>query len=195
MINLLTPYATIRNYTPADWPEVCRVHDAARPREVAGILRPEEVAPMRDVAEEDEFFDGQTIVAEEFGRVIGFLTFAGDEITWLYVDPPYHGRGIGRQLIEAVLPIIGPNAHVLCIGENAEGMAFYQAAGLRPVAIFPGSVQGRPCTCVRLALPGSRYAGWPPHPAQDALRLAGYDEADWGKAVCGEDGVWRWAKV
>ena len=49
----------VRPYLSSDWGAVCRVHDRARPIELAAFVPANSVAPMESVAAEDGFFDAQ----------------------------------------------------------------------------------------------------------------------------------------
>jgi GNAT superfamily N-acetyltransferase len=186
----------IRPYASDDWEGVCRVHDAARPIEVAEYMPPDTVPVMRDAAIVDgEFYESNVYVAcHGTGEVVGFIAVHGEELTWMFVAPHVHRRGVGRRLVEHVRDELGPHGYVLCALENRGGFAFYQAVGFRPVAFFPGETRGFPCTCVRMTFPGSRHADRPPRPAPSSLRAHGFPEDDPGRGVRGEDGVWRWER-
>ena len=58
---------------------------------------------------------GQTLVADLAGEVIGMVAFGtqGDHfVVWkLYVLPEHHGKGIGSQLMEAVVERARDNGH------------------------------------------------------------------------------------
>jgi GNAT superfamily N-acetyltransferase len=124
---------------------------------------------------------------------VGFICIEGEEISWLYVDPAMHGKGIGSRLVNHVRNKIGSDGFVVTTTENEFGVGFYQKVGFQIGAIFPGCLQGKPCTCVRLALPGSKHLSRMPKPMKAALRLAGYDASDWGEAQL-EGGIWQWKK-
>jgi GNAT superfamily N-acetyltransferase len=185
----------IREYRASDWRGVCRVHDRARPVELDGYVPGEAILSMSEVAREDGFFDCRTYVAHPKNKeqeIIGFVSIKPPELTWLYVDPQYHGRGVGKALTEYVLPILGPDAFVLCASQNRKGVGFYRSRGFTIAARFPGEVHGYPCECLRLCLPESRHRERPPKPAESALRLAGFSKDEPGRAFRGEDGVWTW---
>lgn len=45
----------------------------------------------------------RTLVAEEWGRVVGFMALAGDGLLDLaFVAPSHHGRGVGRRLHDRI---------------------------------------------------------------------------------------------
>ena len=182
----------IRRYQDSDWPEVCEVHNAARPIEVGQFMPSTDVFTLEDVAEDDGFFTGDCFVACTNGRIVGFVCIAPPELSWLYVSPNYHRQGIGKKLVEYVMPKLGEDAFLTTVLENTGGVAFYQQMGFRISATFPGSCQGYPCTCVRLTVPGSAREDQPPVPVKESLILAGYCEAKPGRAIRDEMGVWRW---
>src|SRR5687768_8588961 len=93
----------LRDYDPSDWEAVCGVHDASRPDELRGSVDPRAFKPMAEAAEEDQFFESKTVVACEGARVVGFVSFCKDYITWLYVHPSRYRRGIGRMLLREAL--------------------------------------------------------------------------------------------
>ena len=146
----------IRPYVEADWHAVCAVHDRARPMELAGSTDPAAFRPMAEEAEEEEFFDSRTFVACTDDRVVGFVSFNGDYITWLYVDPDFQRRGIGSRLLTEAMKHCGPQAWVNTMGGNEPAIAMYRKAGFDVVKSFPSDCDGFPCTCLLLALPTSR---------------------------------------
>lgn len=184
----------IRPYGPHDWAGVCMVHDQARRIEVAEYM-PADAVPTMDesVVEDGGFFESNVYVARDGSdEILGFIAVHGDELSWLYVAPAAHRRGVGTRLVEHVREELGPDGFVLCALENRAGFTFYQAVGFQPVAVFPGSTRGHPCICVRMAFPGSRHADRPPRPTGDSLRAHGYAEDSPGTAVRGDDGIWHW---
>jgi ribosomal protein S18 acetylase RimI-like enzyme len=148
---------TIRGYTPADWPEVCRIHDRARVQELAcGGVDPRAFRTMESVAQADEFFASETLVACAGSMVVGFISWSGAYITWLYVKPTHQQRGVGRLLLLETLQRIGPEAWTNIIAENKPALALFRHCGMELVRTRPGDCDGYACDSARLALPTSR---------------------------------------
>jgi len=150
------PAATIRSYLSSDWEQVCTVHDQARVQELSrGSVDPRAFRPMAEVAERDEFFVSETLVACIGVSVIGFVSWHDAYISWLYVSPANQRRGVGGLLLDAALRHIGPQAWTNMVGGNEPALALYRAAGLEVVWTRPTDCDGFPCSGVRLALPTS----------------------------------------
>lgn len=187
----------IRAYEEKDWPEVCAVHDAARPQEVAGVMPPGTFMPMIEAAYDEDFFSGQQFVACEDGpdgRVVGFIACNNAWITWVYVHPDEQGRGIGRAMMDHVRPLVGPDAVLTALSTNTGAIAFYEALGFVQAAVMPGDCEGYACNITRMCLPTSQYRDRYPRPVESSLLLAGYSAENWGHAEKGADGVWRWMR-
>lgn len=90
-----------------------------------------------------------TLVCEEGPRLVGFgqLRWSGApacvaaarpaEIQRLYVDAPWHGRGVAHRLMQALLDAASRgNADVAWLGvweHNPRAIAFYEKCGFGPV--------------------------------------------------------------
>ena len=137
--------------------------DLASIRELFNALIPTTTIAWRDdIAAPDEiaqwFLDQQRLrnpvfVAEVDGTVVGYTTwgtFRGGprfpgyrhtvELT-IHVDGDWHGKGIGRALIEQLVKEAAQrDIHVLVAGidaENTESIAFHAALGFVEVARMP----------------------------------------------------------
>jgi len=189
------PQFTVRDYRQSDWPAICRIHDLARLVEVGRFVPWDAIVPMARTAHAEGFLASQSSVAcvdDAESGVAGFISIAGSELTWCYVDPSWHRQGVGRKLVQHVLPKLGADAFVLCVGENPAALAFYRSFGFVIAARFPGDAYGYPCQCVRLTLPTSKHRRRLPTPSKTALRLADFTETSPGQAFLGEDGVYYW---
>jgi ribosomal protein S18 acetylase RimI-like enzyme len=70
------------------------------------------------------------LVAEVEQRIVGMVAVNGSLVAKLYVDPPYHGRGIGTALFRAAEAIVlqGGYDH-LTLGAAPSAVGFYRAMG------------------------------------------------------------------
>ena len=135
----------IRTYQPRDWSDICRIHDAARREELraAGLL--EAYLDLADTYENEGLFDDEVWVAESEGRVAGFLAGSsgdeGGEITWIYVDPDLHRRGVGRALVEHFVARCDGPVELEVLAGNA-ALGFYEALGFTLEATTTGRLAG-----------------------------------------------------
>ena len=143
---------TIREYRDADWEAICRVHDRARPDELRGSCDPRAFVPLAEDEEAVDVHAARKWVACAGDRVIGFVGIDDTYLSWLYVDPDYYGRGIGRRLLRLAVAEIGPEAWTIALEGNLPARRLYEQEGFKVVRTFAGDNAGYPCTCVRLAL-------------------------------------------
>ncbi len=72
----------------------------------------------------------ETWVTEIGGEVVGFVSIIGDEVGGLFLDPDYHGQGLGRALLDKAVAEKGP-LKVEVFRENSIGRQFYAAYGFQ----------------------------------------------------------------
>jgi ribosomal protein S18 acetylase RimI-like enzyme len=144
---------TIRPYEEADFAAVCAVHDRARPDELRGSCDPRAFVPLaEDVQDADDFARSEKYVACLGARVVAFVGVDGAYISWLYVDPEFYGRGLGRRLLGLAIDLAGPNAWTIALTGNDRALDLYRRAGFVVTRTLPGDNAGYPCTCARLEL-------------------------------------------
>jgi ribosomal protein S18 acetylase RimI-like enzyme len=144
---------TIREYCDDDWPVVCAVHDRARPDELLGSCDPRAFVPLAAEQDDAESFQrSRKFVACVGEQVVGFVGIDGTYLSWLYVDPTYYRRGIGRRLLRLALQLIGPQAWTVVLAGNIRARRLYESEGFPVVHSYETTNAGYPCTCVQLAL-------------------------------------------
>jgi ribosomal protein S18 acetylase RimI-like enzyme len=105
------------------------------------------------IAEARDYLDAQPgLVAGDDGRILGFLTFAGEfpesvEITWMAVAADAHRRGVGCALVEALTEVLRQRGVRLLLVRTladshpspkyAATRAFYRAMGFHPLTVLP----------------------------------------------------------
>lgn len=83
----------------------------------------------------------ETVVAEDDGAIVGFVSMVGDEVGGLFVDPDRHRQGIGRRLLAHAL--VGRRRLELGVLDgNVGARAFYAALGFREVGRHDEAVEG-----------------------------------------------------
>ncbi|WP_325048499.1 GNAT family N-acetyltransferase [Corallincola holothuriorum] len=66
------------------------------------------------------------------GNVAGFISLIGNEVGGLFVDPKFHGHGLGRALMEKAQALHG-DLLVQVFKENSVGRYFYHRYGFQLV--------------------------------------------------------------
>ena len=132
----------IRPYESEDWSAIAAIHDAARLIELRLTIGEEAFLSLAETAENEGLFRGEIWVATKDGRVVGFVAFRDDEITWLYVDPAHHRQGIGRALLSHAVERCGPTARTETLLGNAPALSLYLSEGFEVVETRTGRLTG-----------------------------------------------------
>lgn len=149
----------LRPYHERDWLAICRIHDLARPDELRGSCDPRAFTPIEADPEVEDLKRSQKIVAEVAGRVVGFVGVDGDELAWLYVDPAFCGRGVGRHLLRRALDLIDGTAWTIVLDGNRRALRLYESEGFQETRRFESDNAGYPCTCLRMERIASKDHG------------------------------------
>jgi GNAT superfamily N-acetyltransferase len=73
--------------------------------------------------------NGQVIVAEIGGEIVGFAAVVGGELDGLFVEPDLWGGGIGRALINAATQAARQRGLALTVIANPSARGFYESCG------------------------------------------------------------------
>ena len=134
---------TIRKYAPDDWSSIERIHDEARKIELKLAGLEEAFLPLSIAAQREDLFEYPGIfVAEMEENVVGFAACTEDELAWLYVDPAYMRKGIGRALAEYALAAFPDICHIEALTGNEPAKALYESLGFKVVSIEKGQMPG-----------------------------------------------------
>jgi ribosomal protein S18 acetylase RimI-like enzyme len=168
---------SVRAFAPADWYALCGVYERAATVEMD--WRSSDGCAVRQLSEVEDLGEFQhlntVIVACVEGRVVGFVAWRDRRewrdsgyLSWLYVDPAYHRRGVGDRLLGEAMAALGGQAWTLVASGNEPAINLYRKHGMPVVESRPAANRGHSHTEVRMALPTSRksdpevpnFGGW-----------------------------------
>ena len=72
--------------------------------------------------------NADTWVIEVEGNVVGFMALIGNEVGAIFVDPQYHGLGLGRALMDKACSLHS-QLELEVFKENTIGQTFYEKYG------------------------------------------------------------------
>jgi len=78
-------------------------------------------------------------VADNEGRVVGFLALSDDTLYHLYVYPELHGHGAGSELFARVQELRPEGFRLWVFQRNTQAREFYEHRGMRVVELTDGS--------------------------------------------------------
>jgi GNAT superfamily N-acetyltransferase len=117
---------------------VARLHRHVR--EVCLPYLPDLHTPEEDLA----FFQGQVFpestirLAEDGERLIGFSAVRREWLDHLYVDPSWHGRGVGQALLRAAREGVA-ELSLWTFQSNTQARRFYERQGFTLVELTDGA--------------------------------------------------------
>lgn len=124
--------AVIREYTRDDDDAIVSVWEAAS-RIAHPFFTEDFIASERIAVREMYLPNTSTLVAEEDGAVIGFTSMMGDELGAIFLEPTFHGKGVGRALMDATAKGRA-FVDVEVFKNNPIGRAFYDRYGFREIS-------------------------------------------------------------
>jgi GNAT superfamily N-acetyltransferase len=78
---------------------------------------------------EGQIANGQVIVAEVGGQIVGFAAVVGGELDGLFVEPDLWGQGIGRTLVDAATHVARRRGLALKVIASPRAKRFYESCG------------------------------------------------------------------
>lgn len=115
----------LRNYSPEDWDAIAVIHDRARLDELSASVGIEAFLSLEATAENEGLFEGEVWVACDDQVIIGFVAFADDEVTWLYVSPDHYRQGIGKLLLRQAINRCRKTVHTSVLSGNDAALRLY----------------------------------------------------------------------
>jgi ribosomal protein S18 acetylase RimI-like enzyme len=132
----------LRHYNSADWDAISGIHDRARLDELRASVGLEAFLSLAATAENEGLFEGEVWVACDGETVVGFIAFADDEVTWLYVSPDYYRRGIGKRLLRQAINRCGKIVSTSVLSGNNAALQLYLSEGFKIIETKTGKLNG-----------------------------------------------------
>ena len=132
----------IRAFDTADWEAICDVYEPAAIQEIASSgADAKTFRPLPDEEDLDKFVRlNSALVAWVDTRIVGFVAWRdrgewrdSGYLSWLYVDPGFHRRGIGNELLKEAMAALGPQAWTLVRLGNDPAISLYKEHGMEIV--------------------------------------------------------------
>lgn len=132
----------VREYFPEDWGAIADIHDRARLDELRVSVGVEAFLSLAVTFESEGLFDGEVWVACDNEAVVGFVAFADDEVSWLYVSPDYYRRGVGKKLLRHAINRCGKTVSTSVLSGNDAALQLYQNMGFKIIETKAGKLIG-----------------------------------------------------
>lgn len=135
---------SLRRADPSDIAAVARL--SRRVRLICLPYLPDLHTPEEDVAffRERVFPESDIWLAMSGGQLIGFAAAKPDWLDHLYVDPGWHGKGVGSALLAKVRDG-RTEVNLWTFQRNVQARRFYERQGFRLVALTDGSGNEERC--------------------------------------------------
>ena len=137
--------------SPSEYPRIVEIWEAAV-RATHHFLSNADIEFFRPLVAHEALPSVQlTCVRDRSQQILGFMGMAEDKVEMLFVDPAYHGQGIGRALM--TYAITGCGATLVDVNEQNPGaLAFYLRLGFEVRERSPLDSLGKPFPILHLQL-------------------------------------------
>ena len=132
----------IRPYDPADWSRLCEIHDTSRLDELGLSVGTDAFLTLEQTAENEGLFDDKRFVAEVDHVVQGFIAYSDEELAWLYVDPKFYRKGVGRALVRQAVADSAPTIEIALLEGNTPALELYLSEGFKVIKRIEGQLEG-----------------------------------------------------
>ncbi|WP_306226665.1 GNAT family N-acetyltransferase [Bosea beijingensis] len=133
-----TPAIAIEHASPRDAGKIASLYLASRAAALPWLRRVHGDDEVRDWITHVRLATGETWVAREAGRILGFLCLDGEDLDQLYLLPGEFRRGIGSSLLAKAKERSPERLHLFTFQRNTAARAFYERHGFRLVDLNDG---------------------------------------------------------
>ena len=128
----MTP-PTLQPATDEDAAEIAELHLASRADALPTVRVVHDDDDVRTWVRTVMLCHGETWVARENGRILGFVRIDGEDLSHLFLLPGHYRRGIGSALLAKAKALSPARLRLFIFQVNQRARAFYEAHGFRVV--------------------------------------------------------------
>ena len=132
----------IRSYESTDWSRLCEIHDASRLHELGLTVGADAFLTLEQTANNEGLFDNKLFVAEVDNVVQGFIAYRDEELAWLYVNPKFYRKGVGRALVQHAVANSAPTMDIEVLDGNTPALELYLSEGFKVIERVEGQLEG-----------------------------------------------------
>jgi ribosomal protein S18 acetylase RimI-like enzyme len=133
-----TPAVTIERASPRDAGEIATLYLASRTEALPYLRRVHSDDEVQGWIAHVRLANGETWIAREAGRILGFLSLDGEDLDQLYLLPGQFRRGIGSGLLAKAMERSPERLTLFTFQRNTAARAFYERHGFRLVDLNDG---------------------------------------------------------
>ena len=122
----------LRPFHPSDLQGLLAAWEAAS-RIAHPFMTDEFIAEQRVAVAEKYIPNTVTDIALIDDKIVGFVSMIGNEVGAIFVDPAYHGKGVGRALMD-IPAAIHETMEVEVFAKNTVGLPFYERYGFKEIS-------------------------------------------------------------
>jgi ribosomal protein S18 acetylase RimI-like enzyme len=132
-------HAIVRAAVPGDASEIAEVFLASRHDALPYLPTIHSDEETRRWIPDIVMRHSEVWVAELHGKIVGFVSVAGEHLDHLYIRPGYYRQGIGDRLLAQAKAMSPRRLRLFTFQRNERARAFYEARGFVPVDFNDGS--------------------------------------------------------
>ena len=133
------PAIAVEPASPRDAGEIAALYLASRAAALPYLRRVHSDDEVRGWIAHIRLATGETWVAREAGRILGFLCLDGEDLDQLYLLPGEFRRGIGSLLLAKAKERSPERLHLFTFQRNTAARNFYEHHGFRLVDLDDGA--------------------------------------------------------
>ncbi|OUS01169.1 hypothetical protein A9Q81_09930 [Gammaproteobacteria bacterium 42_54_T18] len=141
---------TIREFTPADEPQIHRIYNASKLDELKDEGMRFTLIPLDEDQRRSRTLWESNIYVYEQDRILGYCALFNDEVRALFVAPDSRRLGIGKLLLEYMLDRIEGKGTLYAATSNSAAISLYEHYGFRVTDTLMTDYNGVPVSAHRM---------------------------------------------